>query len=197
MHNLQPSDKPAQHKVVILGDSQVGKTSIITRQLRGCRPGTQNPTIGCHCSEINVTVDDEEIKLSMWDTAGQEMYCSLVPVYLRGAEAALLVYDVTSRESFWSLGHWKDLLQDNVAETTLVFVVGNKIDLDENVVVEDGQAQQFAQQQNSKLYKVSAMTGQGIGLLFEDVARGILEARVSQEKQRSELEPNTGNGGCC
>ena len=198
MHNLQPSDKPAQHKVVILGDSQVGKTSIITRELRGCRPDTQNPTIGCHCSEINLTVDGEEMKLSIWDTAGQEMYRSLVPVYLRGAEAALLVYDVTDRESFRSLGHWKDLLLDNVPETTLMFVVGNKIDLDENVVVEDVQAQQFAQQQNSKLYKVSAMTGQGIGLLFEDVARAILEVRVSQERQHSELQPNTRNGsGCC
>ena len=198
MNQLPGNAKPVSHKVVILGDSQVGKTSIIARQMLGCQPETQTPTIGCHCSEIRVLVDEEPITLQVWDTAGQEMYRSLVPVYLRGAEAALLVYDITDRESFCSLGHWKDILADVVPESTPLFVIGNKIDLEEDEAVEDSQAQQFAQRQNSKLYKVSAVTGQGLGLLFEDIARGILQnAESTKETSNQGLEANDGSGRCC
>jgi Ras-related protein Rab-21 len=99
MERLSPTNTSAQ-KVVLLGDSRVGKTSIIARQLQGFQSPTVNPTIGCHCSEIAVGPDDSKIVLQVWDTAGQEMYRALVPVYLRNARAALLVYDVTDRESF-------------------------------------------------------------------------------------------------
>ena len=198
MQNINAKDPVLSHKVVLLGDSRVGKTSIISRQMLGYQPPTQNPTVGCHCSEIPVTVDGKSITLQVWDTAGQEMYRSLVPVYLRGAQAALLIYDVTDRESFKSLGHWRDILMDVVSTDTCVFVVGNKIDLESEAVVDDAQATQFAKQYNSELFKVSAVTGEGLDSLFESIGERIVASQESQRTTGMDLTaPAPEKHGCC
>lgn len=191
--------QPPSHKVVLLGDSRVGKTSILARQMLGYQPPTQGPTIGCHYSEIRVTVDNQPVVLHVWDTAGQEMYRALVPVYLRGAQAALLVYDVTDRESFKSLGHWRDTLMDVVPPNTVVCIVGNKIDLEGEAVVDDDQARQFANQYGAKLFKVSAATGQGLDALFNEIATKILEGEeADQTATAMNLEGHEEKkGGCC
>jgi small GTP-binding protein len=175
MQSASEAHDPFAHKVVILGDSRVGKTSMITRQMLGYQPATQNATIGCHCSEIHVIFDKKDITLQVWDTAGQEMYRALVPVYLRGAHAAILVYDVTDRSSFAALSHWYDVLIDVVPTGTSIYVVGNKIDLDADAVIEDGQAEQFAKEHDAELFKVSAITGQGLDAVFEAIARKLVE----------------------
>jgi small GTP-binding protein len=192
-----PSDQSPLHKVVLLGDSRVGKTSIITRQMQGFQPTVVNPTIGCHCSDIQITVDSRTVVLQVWDTAGQEMYRALVPVYLRGAHAALLVFDVTDRESFTSLGHWHDTLSEVVPPSTVVYVVGNKQDLDEHVI-DDGQAKQFADAHNAQYHKVSAITGQGIDELFEAVAQKVSEGTALDTISAGlAIEDSASGGGCC
>jgi small GTP-binding protein len=198
MHPLAgQTPEPAAHKIVILGDSEVGKTSIITRQMLGYQPAAQRPTIGCHCSEIHVTVDNRNVTLQVWDTAGQETYRALVPVYLRGARGAILVYDVTDHDSFLSLGHWHDILVGVVSTGLTLFVVGNKIDLEDDAVVEDVHAQQFATGHRAQLFKVSAATGDGLDALFEAIAR---QMEVGMELQRNasaiELTPEP-QSGCC
>jgi small GTP-binding protein len=160
-------------KVVVLGDSRVGKTSLIARQLLGDKPSPANPTVGCHCCEIRVAVDFTEVALQVWDTAGQEMYRSLVPVYLRGARAALLVYDVTDVNSFDSLGHWFDILMGVVPAGASVYVVGNKTDLENDAVVHEEHAKEFASVHGAQFFKVSAITGIGTQALFETVAKGM------------------------
>ena len=159
MISANETNNAQSHKVVILGDSRVGKTSILSRQMLGYQPPTQNPTIGCHCSEIHVTV----------------------PVYLRGAQAAILVYDITDRESFKSINHWYEILVDVVSTGTPIFLVGNKIDLEKDAVVDDQSARAFAQSHNSQLFKVSAMTGQGLDGLFQAIASKILEDEVNNK----------------
>lgn len=194
---MQPKPDSTQHKVVILGDSRVGKTSILSRQMLGYQPKT-SPTIGCHCSEIHVNVDNNDVSLQVWDTAGQEMYRALVPVYLRGAHAAILVYDITDRESFRSLGHWYDILVDVVSENTPIYIVGNKIDLQEKGVVDDAQAKAFASVHNSQLFKVSAYTGQGLDNLFSAIGRKLVE--VENAERIVEGVPINGDGStkkCC
>jgi small GTP-binding protein len=183
------------YKVVLLGDSRVGKTSIIARQLQGAQPSATNPTIGCHCSEIRVLIDDQVVTLQVWDTAGQEMYRALVPVYLRGAHAALLVYDVCDRESFVSLGHWYDTLIDVVPLTTAVYVVANKIDLEQQLI-DDVQAKQFASAHNAPLFKVSAMTGEGIANLFEVMAKKVSEGAELESSARQLSEPEKSTRSC-
>jgi small GTP-binding protein len=185
-------------KVVMLGDSRVGKTSIISRQILGQAPDTQSPTIGCHCTQIRIPIDKTDIFLQVWDTAGQEMYRSLVPVYLRNVRAALLVYDVTARESFQSLGHWHDVLLQAVPSGAVLFVVANKVDLTERAEVEDVQAEQFAEVHSAAFFRVSAVTGEGIGDLFEAVARRMAQGRVMEQGQTppEPVEENSGGCGC-
>jgi small GTP-binding protein len=189
MQTLGDQTGSAGHKVVILGDSRVGKTSILSRQMHGHQPQIQSPTIGCHCSEISVQAKSGKVTLQVWDTAGQEMYRALVPVYLRGAEAAILVYDVTDRESFKSLGHWYDLLVSVLPPTTIVCLVGNKIDLGNEAVVEDQQAKTFAQVHGSQLFKVSAMSGEGLQNLFESLAELVAEKTIGEKGPQSIVLP--------
>ena len=80
---------PIQYKVILLGDALVGKTSIICRQLHGYKPQT-TPTIGCHFNDIIMNVGQTQISMQVWDTAGQEMYRALVPIYLRGADHSII-----------------------------------------------------------------------------------------------------------
>jgi small GTP-binding protein len=170
---------PSVHKLVLLGDSRVGKTSIISRKTLGYQPATQKPTIGCHWSEVRVAVDSAEVTLQVWDTAGQEMYRALVPVYLRGARAALLVYDISDRGSFESLGHWHGVLADVAPAGFAAFVVANKIDLD-NDAVDDAEGRRFAAACDAAFFRVSAVTGAGLDALFEAVARGITDGAPVQ-----------------
>jgi GTPase SAR1 family protein len=97
------------------------------------------------------------------------MYRALVPVYLRSASAAILVYDRTDEDSFEALSHWCALLDDTVPISTPVFLVANKTDLSDPVV-EDDRGDQFAAKRKAKFYKVSALTGQGVDQLFVDIA---------------------------
>jgi small GTP-binding protein len=148
----------------------------------GYQPSVQNPTVGCHCSEIHVSVAGKDVTLQAWDTAGQEVYRALVPVYLHGARAAILVYDVTERESFQSLGYWHDILVDAGVSGLMLCVVGNKIDLEDEAVIDDSQARQFANVHNAQLFKVSAANGVGIDTLFEAIARKMAEGMELQRK---------------
>jgi small GTP-binding protein len=189
--------QPNPYKVVILGDSRVGKTTIIARQMLGRQPPPENPTVGCHCCEIHVTVDDSDVALQVWDTAGQEMYRSLVPVYLRGARAALLVYDITDHDSFMSLGHWLDILVEHVPTRAATIVVANKFDLIAEAVVSEQLGRQFALAHDAQFFTVSAMTGEGLQGLFEAMARRLLEAADIKAIGPTGLEPAPeGSGGC-
>jgi small GTP-binding protein len=174
------AEREPTHKVVILGDSQVGKTSILTRQILGYHPAIQGPTIGCHCSEIHVLFEGQELMLQLWDTAGQEMYRSLVPIYLRGARAAILVYDVTSPTSFAALEHWRSVLSEVVPHGINVYVVANKIDLEADASVDNKLGEQFAAAKQAPFFKVSAATGQGVEALFEAIAKDMAQCSVTQ-----------------
>lgn len=184
------------HKVVLLGDSRVGKTSIIFQQLHGCQPSEQNPTIGCTCTEVTFHIDNKIISLQIWDTAGQEIYRSLVPVYVRGAQAALVVYDITDYKSFQGMDKWFTLLDDTVAPGIPVFVVGNKTDLADQRVIDDAIAETFAKAHNAKFCTVCARKGDGIGKLFEDVARCIVRTSVTETVPKL-IEQPTEENSCC
>jgi small GTP-binding protein len=172
------AEREPTHKVVILGNSQVGKTSILTRQILGYHPTIQCPTIGCHCSEVHILWEGQEVMLQLWDTAGQEMYRSLVPVYLRGARAAILVYDVTTPTSFAALDHWHSVFSEAVPHGINLYIVANKIDLESQISVDSDLGKQFAATKQAKFFQVSALTGQGIDVLFEAIAKDMAQLSV-------------------
>lgn len=160
-------------KVVLLGNSGTGKTSILQCQLNRSMTETTLPTIGCVYHEVNIKVSEEEtISLKVWDTAGQEIYRSIVPIYVRGASAAILVYDVSEPSSLSSLDQWLSILLEE-SESVRLYVVGNKIDLVNDYLVEDKEGKHFADQIRASFFKVSAKESKGINELFTAIAQDL------------------------
>ena len=188
----------ATHKVIMLGDSQAGKTSIICRQVLGYEPSDQMPTIGCSCNEINIGLNDHSVTLQLWDTAGQESYRSLVPIYSRGAEWAIIVFDVTSMHSFENLGVWFNLVESTMGNAQKVVMAANKIDLKDTARVPDDMIDDFAGRRGVKWFKTSAVTGEGLASLFLEVAHQVETVKCTKNYEAVNLkERDKNDSGCC
>eukprot|EP01130_Rhizamoeba_saxonica_P018509 TRINITY_DN928_c2_g3_i4.p1 TRINITY_DN928_c2_g3~~TRINITY_DN928_c2_g3_i4.p1 ORF type:complete len:123 (-),score=24.69 TRINITY_DN928_c2_g3_i4:360-728(-) len=112
----QGDDTTIEAKIVLLGDSGVGKTSIALRYTQEGVPKSTNPTIGASYLLKNLRIEDQKVKLQIWDTAGQDRFRSLAPMYYRFAKAALIVYDITCKKSFDKVREWVNELKMNVSE---------------------------------------------------------------------------------
>ena len=161
------SRAPVRHKVVLIGPSLAGKTSIIHRFIKRAFY-EQAPTIGSAFYSREMQTDNGPICLQIWDTAGMERYKSLIPKYSKGASAAVVVFDITDELSF---GQSKDLLLDAQANSSgkiECFFVANKIDLPAVVDVTD--AREFADSKGAVFMETSAKSGQNIEELFQQIA---------------------------
>eukprot|EP01128_Nolandella_sp_AFSM9_P000491 TRINITY_DN1064_c0_g1_i1.p1 TRINITY_DN1064_c0_g1~~TRINITY_DN1064_c0_g1_i1.p1 ORF type:complete len:206 (+),score=34.92 TRINITY_DN1064_c0_g1_i1:25-618(+) len=165
--NVKTRTSPSKNnfKVVFLGKSGVGKTSITLRFCRDTFLDGTEATIGASFLTKMMTISDRQIKFEMWDTAGQERYRALAPMYYRNCDAALLVYDLTDAESFSALQSWYQELQKNVPNCIIV-LAGNKVDLAQERTVSQDTAQEFASDHECPLMEVSSKTGAGIDELF-------------------------------
>jgi small GTP-binding protein len=179
-------DRNSSHvfKVVLIGDPRVGKTSLITRKTNREQIGSQQPTVGLHGTELPLCVDHQNVIMQVWDTAGQEMYRALVPVYLREARAAILVFDMTEEESFHGLNEWFTLLNDTLPESIPVYLTGNTIDLVDQIVINNEMAETFAVEHKAKFRKVSALTGDGVEELFEEIGENYVRMGLPMEKRK-------------
>merc|ERR1711943_5468 len=126
-----PNGRVFQFKLVLLGDSAVGKSSLVLRFVRGQFFEYQESTIGAAFLTQNVSLNDYTVKFEIWDTAGQEKYHSLAPMYYRGAAAAIVVYDITRKASFGTLKNWVKELKQLGPENIVIAIAGNKCDLDD------------------------------------------------------------------
>jgi small GTP-binding protein len=183
-------------KVVVLGNSGAGKTSILNYAINDSRPREPPPTIGCNCQALEVDVGEERVTLRVWDTAGQELYRSIVPIYIRDATAALLVYDCTDLKSFQAIDHWHSVLMEEQTNEVLVYLVGNKVDLAESMTVVPDQGKAAADGLRAKFFTVSAVEGTRIRELFATIAGDIVSPERFQQAQRKQLAPQE-EGGCC
>jgi len=116
-------------KLVLLGEMNSGKTSLVYRLVKNSFHERMEPTIGAAFVVKNLLVDGVQIKLEIWDTAGQDRYRSLAPMYYRGAAAAILVYDITRRSSFEAMRKWVQELQKQASPNIILAIAGNKADL--------------------------------------------------------------------
>jgi small GTP-binding protein len=173
------SDPDPGYKVVLLGNSGAGKTSILGYAMSGAPNLRVIPTIGCQASVLPVQTPSRLVTLKLWDTAGQEIFSSIVPIYIRNATAALLVFDVTDFKSFSSLDRWHSILLEEQEAAILVYVIGNKIDLLDQVVISEEDGKAAATRLNGYYYPVSAMTGHGISELFTQIGKDIADFAVS------------------
>jgi small GTP-binding protein len=154
-------------KVVLLGNSAVGKTSIVTRWMTGTYQHLANPTIGANQQRKRVPVDGTEVDLQLWDTAGQEQFESLVPLYARSASAVILTASITDRSSFENLSHWKEMLSPTSGDLPPIVIAANKIDLRASAEITDDEIEtEYGGGRFAGLFFVSALTGEGIENLF-------------------------------
>jgi len=155
-----------KYKLIFLGDQNVGKSSILNRFLSDTFVEEYQATIGLDFKSKNVQIDNQDVHLLLYDTAGQEKFRSLIPMYTRDANIILLVYDITNKESFENLYAWlKDLTNININEV-IICIVGNKIDLNEKREVSNEEGQKYAQEHDFIFQEVSAKTGEGFSELF-------------------------------
>ena len=165
------SKKIPEFKIVFVGDTNVGKTSIIMRYQHNLFLEEFQSTVGAAFVSKTVQTRYGEANLHIWDTAGQERYKSLVPMYSRGATAALIVFDVTEKETFDSLENWVNQVKRDIPIDCNLFIVANKCDKESQI--EHEIIKNFAISNNLKIHFVSALTGKGINELFIDVAHSI------------------------
>ena len=141
-----PEGKPREVKVVLLGHQGVGKSSIVLRFVTNNFRQFSESTIGASYMSKLVVVDEKAIKFQIWDTAGQEKYHSLAPMYYRNAAAAVLVYDITKASTFKTLQNWVYELEQRGPKEIALAIVGNKADLSAQREVEQKTAREYAEE---------------------------------------------------
>jgi len=166
-------------KIVFLGKSGVGKTSITLRFCRETFQDGTEATIGASFLTKIMAIKDRQVKFEIWDTAGQERYRALAPMYYRNADAAVLVYDITDSESFSSLQSWYQELHKNVPNC-IIILTGNKMDLSNERKVSRENAEEFASQKECSLIEVSSKSGENVNELFTKLGNLLTEKFPSQ-----------------
>ena len=155
-----------KYKLIFLGDQSVGKSCILNRFMNDTFTEEYQATIGLDFQSKNVQIDNQDIHLLLYDTAGQEKFRSLIPMYTRDANIILLVYDISSKDSFVHLTDWLNDLTTINKDEVIFAVVGNKIDLEEQRVVKLEEGENFAKEHDFIFAEVSDKTGDGFSELF-------------------------------
>ena len=178
-------------KVVLLGQSSVGKTCIVGRLISGRFDEAAAPTLGAAYASKTLEISGTTIALQIWDTAGQERFRVLAPMYYRGAHAAILVYSITDDASFTEIDYWVNSVKENAGADVALFLVGNKVDLETNRQVSEAAGAAKAKDVGASFMETSAMTGSGIDDLFRTVAKMYLEQKPMADVDSSKGHPKT------
>jgi len=167
--------KECPAKIVVLGESAVGKSSLTLRFVRREFQPNQEATIGAAFLSRSMALSDGTVvKFEIWDTAGQERYRALAPMYYRGAAGAIVVYDITSSESLRKAANWISELQQNADPQTVVVLAGNKRDLETLRQVPSADGEAIARQADLFFSEVSAKDGYHVDELFSSLGEQLL-----------------------
>ncbi|XP_042420378.1 ras-related protein RHN1-like isoform X1 [Zingiber officinale] len=167
-----------QAKLVLLGDMGTGKTSIVLRFVKDQYFDCQESTIGAAFFSQIISLNEATVKFDIWDTAGQERYHSLTPMYYRGAAAAIVVYDISSMDSFIRAQKWVLELQRQGNPYLIMALVANKVDLEAKRKVETEGGLQYAQEHGLFFIETSAKTAENINELFYEIAKRLVRTRL-------------------
>jgi Ras-related protein Rab-11A len=182
-------------KVVIVGDSGVGKTNILLRYLKNEFNEESKATVGVEFGTKKMKIDNSNIKVQIWDTAGQERYRSITSAYYRGAHGALVVYDITSKKTFDSVEKWVNDLKTNGEPKMVIMVIGNKADKEEERVITKVDGEAKSQRNNVAFLETSALTAENIEQAFEEVIQKLCTTYKSDFDNDAQYEFGEGTKG--
>ena len=178
-------------KVLLLGNSNVGKSSLFLRFVDDIWNDTFVPTIGVDFKIKTFEIDSKKIKMQIWDTAGQERFKNIIASYYRGAHGILLLYDVTDKDSFKNLSNWLIEIEKNASKNVLKVLIGNKSDLEDKRLVSYNQGKEFADTYGLKFIETSAKKNLNVNEAFETLGRELMIAsadkKISNQKQNKKI----------
>ena len=191
-------------KIILVGESGVGKTSIISRYLNRYQEKTE-VTYGAYFSNKTIIVDGYKINFEIWDTAGQERYRVVTKNYFNTSDGFLVIYDITNRESFLNINNWIEQINTLVGGNVKCIIFGNKNDLNEGRKVSIKEGEEMAKKYNCKFYETSAKEGNNLEEGFYDITKDVLgDIKIVHEKRKSTsiLKPHIfkkqqKKKGCC
>ncbi|KAL1311070.1 hypothetical protein AAFC00_001279 [Neodothiora populina] len=179
--------------MVLIGDSGVGKSNLLSRFTRNEFNLDSKSTIGVEFATRSIQVDAKTIKAQIWDTAGQERYRAITSAYYRGAVGALLVYDISKHQTYENVTRWLKELRDHADSNIVIMLVGNKSDLRHLRAVPTEEAKQFASENNLSFIETSALDASNVELAFQNILTEIYRI-VSSKAQLTEGGKDDGPG---
>ncbi|KAF3689076.1 EF-hand calcium-binding domain-containing protein 4B [Channa argus] len=194
-----PSSPDRLFKIVLVGNSSVGKTSLLQRFCDDCfHPGT-SATVGVDYSVKTISVDNVQVALQMWDTAGQERYRSITKQFFRKADGVVVMYDITAEQSFTSVRQWLTSVKESAGEDIPIMLLGNKTDKEIERQVQKGFGERLAKECQMIFYECSACSGHNVMESMIDLAR-ILKEQEDKEKEKTVQlvnNPSEKKKSCC
>ena len=162
-------------KIVLIGDSSVGKTNILSKYISDEYDPDTQATIGVELSTKNYTFDNNEVKVQIWDTAGQEKYRSITSSYYKGAHGCLLVYDITRKVTFENIDKWLAEIKLSSNNEINMVLIGNKCDLEDKREVSIEEAQNKAKLLNMAFMETSALNGTNVEKAFNELVNNVYQ----------------------
>ena len=189
-------------KVIVVGDSGVGKTSIINRFLENYNPD-EKATIGASFSSKLQLVDNYNISFDIWDTAGEERFRSVNSIFYKEASICLMVYDITSLKTFQNIrDYWYNSVKENAKPDILFGIAGNKMDLINKEAVDQKEAEEYCKEINASFFLTSAKENDFIDQIFEVFGKRFIESNIfqkiiSEKGIKIDLNKTKKKKGCC
>ncbi|XP_037320381.1 ras-related protein Rab-37-like [Pungitius pungitius] len=206
----QPKSPPAPiydedfvHKTILVGDSGVGKTSLLVQFDQGkFIPGSFSATVGIGFTNKVVTVDDVKVRLQIWDTAGQERFRSVTHAYYRDAHALLLLYDITSKTSFDNIRAWLTEIHEYAQSDVVIMLLGNKTDMNSDRAIRRDEGERLAREYSVPFMETSAKTGVNVELAFTAVSKELKHRAIQHPNEpkfqiHEYIEAQKEKSGCC
>ena len=206
--NSSTQDYEFIFKVLLLGNSNVGKSSLFLRFVDDIWNDTFVPTIGVDFKIKTFEIDSQKVKMQIWDTAGQERFKNIIASYYRGAHGILLLYDVTDKDSFKNLSNWLIEIEKNASKNVLRLLIVNKSDLEDKRVITYNQGKEFADTYGLKFIETSAKKNLNVTEAFETLGKELMNSnvdkKITKDKQNKKIsvakaqDLNIQNrNGCC
>ncbi|XP_068129231.1 EF-hand calcium-binding domain-containing protein 4B [Hyperolius riggenbachi] len=184
-------------KIVVVGNSSVGKTSFLRRFCEDSfHPGT-SATVGIDYRVKSVTVDNCQVALQLWDTAGQERYRSITKQFFRKADGVIVMYDITSKDTFTAVRHWLTSVEEGAEENIAILMLGNKTDIEKEREVPYGLGEHLAKDCNLIFYECSASSGHNVKESILHLARGLKEQEDKVKQKTVSLQDSPKKRNCC